>query len=336
MSLAILPYSHMAWPTDWTVIFGRDGPLVLELGFGNGAHLVELGQRYPSSNILGIEISLPSLRRGLKKINDARLSNVRILQGDSRSALWLLFRPASISMVTINFPDPWPKAGHHHRRLINDRFLDLLASRVWPEAELNIATDHKGYALAIEDCLNRSPYFESRTGRPFESDVADRRRTKYEQIALSEGIVPRYFLWKRNEQIATDQFPIPEDKAMPHVVLLSELNLDEFGRRFEPFHAQSEDVHIKFLNIYRSVDGRQLLVEVYVSEEPYHQRVGLSVRQRHDGDLVVSMQEIGFPRPTEGIHLAIQHLVEWLRALDPTLKIINSTLTKGSDGSILE
>jgi tRNA (guanine-N7-)-methyltransferase len=336
MSLPFLHYARLHWPADWPAIYGRRAPLLLELGFGGGDYLVELARDNPSANVLGIEISQPSLRRGEKKLADAGLTNGRVLQGDSRSALWLLFRPATISGVTINFPDPWPKAGHHHRRLISDQFLDLLATRMLPGAALDVATDHEAYALVIAECLARSPYFASRSERPYLTDVPGRRRTKYEQIALSEGRTPRYFLWQRNERDAPDRYPIPEETAVPHVVLQSQLSLDEYGRRFEPFHVQAEAIHIKFLDLYQSQDGNQLLVETYVSEEPYHQRVGLSLRRRKEGDLVLSLQEIGFPRPTRGIHEAIRGLVTWMAANDPELEMVNSTLVAQYDDESFE
>lgn len=333
MSLPILHFAHLPWPTDWSEIYAREAPLLVELGFGGGDNLVALAQDNPSSNVLGIEISLPSLRRGARKIASGGLTNARVLQGDSRAVLWLLFRPHSIGSVTINFPDPWPKAGHHRRRLISQTFLDLLATRMLPEAPLDVATDHEEYAAVIEKCLTESPCFESRSAQPFLLAVENRRQTKYERIALTEGRTSRYFLWRRNKRIAVDDFPILEETAVPHIVLLSSLDLDQLANRFEPFHVQEDDIHIKYLNIYRSADKDMLLLEVYVGEEPYQQRIGLSIRGRQAGDLVVSVHEIGFPRPTRGIHLAIQHLLSWLKDQDPDLTIVNSTLMQQPDPS---
>ncbi len=68
--------------------------------------------------------------------------------------------------VIINYPDPWPKKVHRHRRLIDDIFLCLLASRMAPGGDLDIATDHDDYAIQIAHCLSRSPHFFSRQGLP--------------------------------------------------------------------------------------------------------------------------------------------------------------------------
>ena len=113
---------------------------------------------------------------------------------------------------------------------------------------------------------------------------------------------------------------------MPHVVISHPLGLDQIGRQFESFHINAGSTHIKYLDMYRSQNHSLQLVEIYLSEEPYHQRVCLAVRLRQSGDVVVSLHEVGFPRPTPGIHLAVHHLVEWLCALHPDANISGSTL----------
>jgi tRNA (guanine-N7-)-methyltransferase len=328
-----LNLSRLSWPADWPKLFGRDAPLLLEIGFGGGGHLVELARRNPSSNVVGIEISLPSLRRGAKKGASAALPNLRVLQGDSRAALWLLFPLRSIHGVTINFPDPWPKAAHHNRRLISERFLHLLATRMAAGANLDIATDHEDYALVIEQALRASPNFDSRIAGAFAITADYRKHTKYEKTALAEGRVPRYFPWKRNGQPAANSFLIPEETAVPHVVLLSSMSLDEIGSRFTPFHVKDENIHIKYLDMLRSLGMDLLLVDVYISEEPYHQRIGLAVRRRQAGDMVISLHETGFPRPTPGVHLAVRHLAAWLQSQDPGATIINGTLMEAAGSS---
>ncbi len=310
--------------------------MIADLGFGGGDSLVSLAQDNPSSNVLGIEISLPSLRRGARKVSNASLDNARVLQGDSLTSLWLLFRPQSISRVAINFPDPWPKVKHQHRRVINPLFLELLASRMLPGAPLEIATDHEAYQEAIEMFLSASPCFNSATGQPYVLSVENRRRTKYERIALAEGRIPRYYLWQRNETDAVREFPIPEETAVPHIVFLSSLDLDQLGERFEPFHVQDGEVHIKYLDLYRSVEREMLFTEVFVSEDPFPQRLGLSIRGRNAGDYVLSVHDIGFPRPTPGIHLAVQHMLSWLKEQDPDLTVVNSTLVDHADSGMVE
>ncbi len=326
MSIDILHYSRLPWPTSWPNLFDRDAPLLAEIGFGGGQFLVDWAQRRPECSLLGLEISMPSLRRGAKKLAVAGLTNTRIIQGDSQKALWLLCKPQSISEVAINFPDPWPKANHHHRRLINDKFLHLLATRMPIGGLLDIATDHEEYAAEITHTLLQTPYFSSRSDQPFDLEAGTRRRTKYEQIAISEGRTCRYYRWRRSSRPAVNEFPIPQEAPVPHVIISHPLTLDQIGSRFEPFQITSGLTHIKYLDMYRSQTYGLQLVEIYVSEEPHHQRVCLAVRRREAGDVVVSLHEVGFPRPTPGIHLAVYHLVEWLRTLHPGVEMLGTTL----------
>lgn len=324
-------YSRMPWPTTWSEIYGRDASLLLEIGFGTGHFLIDMAQRRTDCNVLGMEISLPSIRRGTKKMHVARLTNLRILQADSKTALWLLFTPETIRDVVINFPDPWPKANHHHRRLIDDQFLILLGTRMQADGLLDIATDHAEYASVIENCLDRSPYFDNRLQVPYLSKDNARLQTKYEKIAIAEGRKCHYFRFRRNERLAPNQFPIPEVDPVPHVVLSCPIRLDEIGHQFEPSYIEDGNVHIKYLDVYQSTKDGLLLVEVYVSEEPYHQRVCLAIRSRKTGDLVVSLHPVGFPRPTPGLHKAINHLVLWLQTLHPDLVVLTSTLNVSDD-----
>lgn len=330
MPVDILHYGRLPWPVDWPELFGRQAPLLLEIGFGGGHYLVDWAIRRPDCNLLGLEISFPSLRRAVRKLDAAGVKNARIIQGDSSKALWLLSRPAALSEVAINFPDPWPKASHEHRRLINVDFLHLLASRLKPGGWLDIATDHEQYAEQVAESLLQSPYFDSRLTSSYTLDAGNRIRTKYEQIALAEGRQCRYFLWRRNDQPAPNKFPIPEEKPVPHVVVSLPVSLEQIGREFEPFEVAVDGIHINYLEMYHSYQHAMQLVELYISEEPYHQRVCLALRRRREGDVVISLHELGFPRPTPAIHQAVHHLVQWLRSLHPDLAVLNSTLNPGA------
>ncbi len=322
----ILHYGRLPWPAPWSELFGREAPLVLEIGFGGGQFLIDLAQKRPFANVLGIEISLPSLRKGAKKVRLAGLNNVLALQGDSKAVLWLLCQPESLFEVFINFPDPWPKSGHQHRRLLNKHFLHLLATRMSAGANLDIATDHADYAEQISDCLEHTPYFDSRLETVFVTTDTQRLRTKYESIALAEGRVCHYYKWRRNSTPAPDPFFILEELVMPHVVMRTPANLNTISRAFIPFHLEEEGIHIKFMDVYQSTRDGKLLIEVFVGEEPYPQRLCLAIRSRTLGDMVISVHELGFPRPTRGVHLAVAGLVGWVTSLQPNFQIINSTL----------
>jgi len=324
-----LPERRLPWPTPWAEIFGRDAPLLVEIGFGGGRFLVDLARKRPSANIIGVEISLPSLRRGERKIVHAGLPNARLLQCSARYLLWALCAPASVAEVYINFPDPWPKAAHHQRRLINESFLHLLATRMEANGRLDIATDHADYAEWITEALAQTPYFESRLPVPFVTEDNERLRTKYENIALAAGRICHYYKWRRNETPAPDIFPPPEELPMPHVILETPLSLPEIESHFTSFHVSTDDVHLRFMEMFLARDEVSLLVDTYLKEEPVPQRVGLQIRRRPSGDLVVGLHELGFPRPTSGIHTAVRHLADWAVSLHPAGRIVRHNLQGG-------
>ena len=318
----------LAWPVDWDELYGRSAPMLVEIGFGSGHFLIDWAKQRPDANILGLEISLPSLRKGESKIRHAGLNNVRVVQGGGRLVLQALFPLASISEIFINFPDPWRKERHYHRRLINDEFLHLLATRLVPGGLLDIATDHPDYAPWIAERLERTPYFTSRQPTTFVTEDNERLRTKYELIALEERRTCHYFKWQRNGETAVNSFPIPEELPMPHIIMTSPLSLAEIGQLFQPQHTSDGESHIKLLEMYQSFYDQKLLVETYIKEDPLTQRVGLSVAQRQTGELVVGLHDVGFPRPTRGIQLAIAQLAQWILRLHPDSAVVASNIAR--------
>lgn len=316
--------TELSWPTDWSALFDRQRPLILEIGFGNGQFLVDLAQRHSDANLLGFEISLPSIRRAEQKLKVAKLDHVQLIQGSAPSILWAACLPETFTDVYINFPDPWPK--HTDRRVINGRFLHLLATRMVQNGRLHIATDHPDYALVVTECLEQTPYFTSQLATTFVTEDNQRLRTKYELKAIAEGRTCHYYKWQRNHTVAPNPFSIPEVHPMPHVVLKSPLPLTEIGPKFEPQQASHAETTVRLIELFQSPRHQALFIDSYISEGPVNQRVGVSVRARAEDKLVVGLHEIGFPRPTSGVHLAVHTVAQWLLSLHPKIKIVNSSL----------
>ena len=320
---------QLPWPADWPSLFGHAAPLIVEVGFGSGLFLAHLAQSHPEANVIGVEISIPALRNAARKVARRGLGNVLLLHAQAAAVFHALCRPASVAAVVINFPDPWPKKDHKARRLIDDTFLGLLATRLPPGAMLDIATDHADYADQIAACLGRSPHFESRSGAAFVFDDPGRVPTKYERVAVAEGRRPRYFPWRRNDAPADDRFPIPQELPMPHVVLRAPVDLAEIGRRFQPGVIELDATLVRYVEAYQSLGDGKLLIETYINEDPILQRIGLEMRPRAGGEVVIALAEVGFPRPTPGVHLAIYHLVQWLRDTFPATVVVSTTLQVG-------
>lgn len=312
----ILP-SRLPWPTDWSEIFGRSAPLVIEIGFGNGEFLLDLAQKRPHQNILGLEIALPSLRKAERKIERFNISNAWVMQSRAETVLWALCAPGAVSEILINFPDPWPKPAHHQRRLINERFLHLAATRMPEGGRLSIATDDDDYAAWILAAFGRSPYFENPMTADYLTEDPNRLRTKYEQKAFKAGRTCYYFKRRRSPIPAPNIFPIPTELPMPHAIVTSPISLDEIGRHFEPHAASMGTTSIRLNELYRSESNQSLLIDIYLSEEPMDQRAMLAITRRKEGDYLIHLHEVGFPRPTTGLHFAVYYLAQWLAGLNP-------------------
>lgn len=325
--------TRLAWPTKWTDLFGREAPLFMEIGFGNAQFLIDWAQRAPEANLIGIEISLPSIRKAESKVKNQSLDNVQVIHGNARLVLQSSLSCESLDHLYLNFPDPWHKAAHHHRKLINEHFLHLVATRMKPGGLLDIATDDPGYQEVITESLARTPYFSSRTDQPFATDDLERIRTKYELKALAEGRTCQYYKWVRNTTPAENIFPHPKELDMPHVVLTQMPSFTELSQKFTPQRYGGE-IPVRLLRMYKSLNvsqsselqGESLLVETHIAEDPLPQRVGLILQQRPNDEVLLSVTEFGFPRPTEGVHVAVACMAHWITNLDSEIKIKHHNL----------
>ena len=305
----------------------------MEIGFGNGDHLLHLATLHPEANLIGIEISNPSLRKAMKKVVLGGYDNVFIIDGSGPNVLQTTFQPPmAITQLHVNFPDPWPKGNHQHRRIINDHFLHLAATRMNAGALLFVATDHADYQPVVTDCLLRSPYFESRLPTPFVTTDPDRFHTKYELKAEAEGRTSQFYKWIRNTVSAENIFPIPLEFDMPHVIINTPLTLNDIHAAFQPQQWRSQDgvTYIKLMHSFSATQSPNrapaILFETHIQEEPHAQRIGFSLTQRDDGDFILSLHEMGFPRPTAGIHFAARHIKKWLQSLHPETIIVHHNL----------
>jgi len=130
----------------------------LEIGFGGGEHLVAQAIAHPEQRFIGVEPFLNGVASCLRHIEESGAQNIRLHQGDARDVIARL-PDASLDRVYILFPDPWPKARHHKRRLIQPEFLDELARVMKPGAELRFATDWADYASWTLEHLMRDARF---------------------------------------------------------------------------------------------------------------------------------------------------------------------------------
>ena len=123
-----------------------DGGFILEIGFGMGHASAEIAEQNPQNNYLGIEVHRPGVAALLDRINERKLTNLRIIQHDAVEVLRYMIADESLSGVHIFFPDPWPKKRHFKRRLIQSEFLKILLPRIAPGGYIHALSDWEDYA----------------------------------------------------------------------------------------------------------------------------------------------------------------------------------------------
>jgi len=156
----LAPGLRIAYDTarlDAGAAFGRDAPLVLEIGFGMGETTAAIAAAHPEINFLGAEVFVAGVGALAQRVHEAGLRNVRIVEHDAVEVVRDMIAAASLHGVHIFFPDPWPKARHHKRRLVAQPFIGQLAARLRLGGTLHCATDWENYAEQMMTVLSAEP-----------------------------------------------------------------------------------------------------------------------------------------------------------------------------------
>lgn len=168
-------------------LFSRDAPRTLEIGFGNGEHLLAQATAHPDTDYLGIEVHRPGVGRLLQGLDRAQISNVRVFCVDAVEVLQQL-EAGSLDCMQLYFPDPWPKVRHHKRRLVQPGFAALVARVLKPGGRWLLATDWRHYAEQMRDVLNAQAEFANLAGEgQFVPRPAERPLTRFERRGLKLG-----------------------------------------------------------------------------------------------------------------------------------------------------
>ncbi len=178
--------AYAAQPLDLELAFGRAAPKILEIGFGMGESTATIAQAHPGNDYLALEVHTPGVGNLLKLIDAQQIANLRIIQHDAVEVLREMIGDASLSGVHIFFPDPWHKARHNKRRLIQAPFVAQLARKLRPGGYLHVATDWQDYAGQVLRVLSEEPLLEN-TAADYAPRPAYRPLTKFEQRGLRLG-----------------------------------------------------------------------------------------------------------------------------------------------------
>ena len=133
-------------PVDFAELFGRNGPITLEIGFGMGTSLVTMAKARPEQNFLGIEVHSPGVGACLATAHEEGIENLRVMCHDAVEVLHKMIPDNSLNMVQLFFPDPWHKARHNKRRIVQAEFAELVKSKLKLGGVFHMATDWEPYA----------------------------------------------------------------------------------------------------------------------------------------------------------------------------------------------
>lgn len=173
-------------PLSFERVFGRTAPVVLEIGFGMGQASAHIASQHPERDYLGIEVHTPGVGSLLLQVEQLALHNLRIIQHDAVEVLRQMIGAQSLDGVHVFFPDPWHKARHHKRRLIQPDFVALLAEKLKPGGYLHCATDWLPYAEHMLETLRANPQLLN-TCEAYAPRPEYRPLTKFEQRGLRLG-----------------------------------------------------------------------------------------------------------------------------------------------------
>jgi len=187
-------------PIDQAHLFGRTAPLLVEIGAGSGENLAAVATARPNWNIIGFEVYDKVMGSAMSRLERAGAVNVRLVHGDAVTGLEHLLTCQSIAELHTFFPDPWHKARHAKRRLVNHDFVILAASRLGAGGLWRLATDWPDYAVhtrGVFASADAQPLFDDVTAA--EALTYKRPETKFEKRAKAAGRAVTEFVYRRTE-----------------------------------------------------------------------------------------------------------------------------------------
>ena len=179
-----IPYA--AQPLDLDHAFGRAAPRILEIGFGMGDSTATIALAHPKNDYLALEVHTPGVGNLLKLISAQQIPNIRIIQHDAVEVLRDMIGDGTLDGVHIFFPDPWHKARHNKRRLIQAPFIAQLVKKLKRGGYIHVATDWQDYAGQVLAVLSAEPLLEN-TADGYAPRPEYRPLTKFEQRGLRLG-----------------------------------------------------------------------------------------------------------------------------------------------------
>lgn len=169
-------------PFDFAKLFNNSNPVTLEIGFGMGTSLVTMAAQNPDQNFLGIEVHAPGVGACLASAKEENITNLRVMCHDAIEVLDFMIPNGSLAMVQLFFPDPWHKAKHNKRRIVQVPFAEKIRSKLIDGGVFHMATDWEPYAEHMLEVMTSVAGYEnvSTTG-DYVPRPESRPETKFEK-----------------------------------------------------------------------------------------------------------------------------------------------------------
>ena len=181
---------------DYEILFGRDAPTIVEIGFGMGESTAAIAAMFPENNFIGIEVHRPGVGALLKLIDEQDLANLQVIQHDAVEVLRHMIPDQSLAGFHVFFPDPWPKKRHHKRRLIQPELVKLLVQKLAAGSYVHLATDWQEYAHHMLSVLQAEPGLVN-TATNFAIRPGYRSTSGFERKGLAKGHAVWDLLFRR-------------------------------------------------------------------------------------------------------------------------------------------
>ena len=158
-------------PLEFSDVFGRTAPVIVEIGFGMGKSLVEMAGAAPEKNFVGIEVHRPGVGACLSDAGEQGIENLRVMEHDAVEVLKNMIPDGSLARLQLFFPDPWHKKRHHKRRIVQAEFAELVRTKLAIGGCFHMATDWEHYAEHMAEVMNAA---EGYTNTAQEGDYVPR------------------------------------------------------------------------------------------------------------------------------------------------------------------
>lgn len=285
--------------------FGTDGPVIVEIGFGNGEYLEHLARTRPGCTVVGIEISRWCVTKAARRALSAGFRNVRLIHGDARGLLRYAFEPRSVSGAYMNFPCPWPKRRHTERRVTSPRFAALIGGRLAPGAAFTLATDVEWYAEQTREAFLSNGCFSA---GPVERNPEREYVTKYERKWREMG---RETFVTRAVKMAEVPEPDTGKEGEETLDITADPDIERLSLsdRLRPVLGESirKDGYVVIFKELFTSGGDAALISVITSDEDFEQHYYIKVvlsGSRWMGKL----DSIGHPYRTPGVRASMRAL----------------------------